>query len=134
MLAALIPLLGPVVERLVGLIPDPNAREKARAEMMQQLLEVFAKADQAQLEVNKAEAQSGSIFVAGWRPFIGWVCGAALAYQYIGRPLATALFDALGIVHAPVMIGLDENLWQLMLAMLGMGGLRTFEKMKGVTR
>jgi hypothetical protein len=134
MFAALIPLLGPLVERMVGLIPDPNAREKARAEMMQQLLEVFAKADQAQLEVNKAEAASGSVFVAGWRPFIGWVCGAALAYQYILRPALTGLFDALGIVHAPVLIGLDDNLWQLLLAMLGMGGLRTFEKMKGVAR
>jgi hypothetical protein len=134
MFAALIPLLGPLVERMVGLIPDPNAREKARAEMTQQLLEVFAKADQAQLEVNKAEAASGSLFVAGWRPFIGWVCGAALAYQYIVRPLATALFDALGIVHAPVLIGLDDNLWQLMLAMLGMGGLRTFEKIRGAAR
>jgi hypothetical protein len=134
MFAALIPLLGPLVERMVGLIPDPNARERARAEMMQQLLEVFAKADQAQLEVNKAEATSGSVFVAGWRPFIGWVCGAALAYQYILRPALTGLFDALGIVHAPALIGLDENLWQLMLAMLGMGGLRTFEKIRGAAR
>jgi len=134
MFSALLPVIGPIIERLVGLIPDPNARAKAQAEAMDRLLTVFSQADQAQLEVNKAEAQSGSVFVAGWRPFIGWVCGAALAYQYIGRPVATALFDAFGIHHAPVLIGLDENLWQLMLGMLGMGGLRTFEKMKGVSR
>jgi hypothetical protein len=132
MLAALIPAIAPLVERLVGLIPDANARDKARAELTTQLLDAFAKADQAQLEVNREEARSTSVFVAGWRPAIGWVCAAALGYQYILRPALTGLFDALGIAHAPVLIGLDENLWQLMLAMLGMGGLRTFEKMKGL--
>jgi hypothetical protein len=132
MLAALIPAIAPLVERLVGLIPDAGARERARAEMTTQLLEAFAKADQAQLEINREEARSASLFVAGWRPFIGWVCGAALAYQYIARPALTGLFDALGLAQAPVLIGLDDNLWQLMLAMLGMGGLRTFEKLRGL--
>ena len=132
--SALIPGLAPIITKLVGLIPDPAAAAKAKAEAEAQLLTVLSQADLAQLEVNKAEAQSGSLFVAGWRPAIGWVCASALAYQYIIRPAATALFDAFGLTHAPVLIGLDENLWQLMLAMLGMGGLRTFEKMKGVNR
>jgi len=130
-LAAFLPFVGPIIEKLVGLIPDPEARAKAQAEAMDRLLSVASQADQAQLEVNKAEAQSNSVFVAGWRPAIGWVCAAALAYQYIGRPVATGVFDLLGIHHAPVLIGLDDNLWQLMLAMLGMGGLRTFEKIRG---
>lgn len=134
MFAALIPVLGPIIEKLVGLIPDPNARAKAQAEAMDRILTVFSQADQAQIEVNKAEAQSSSVFVAGWRPFIGWVCGAALAYQYIGRPLLTMAFDAFHIAQAPVLIGLDDNLWQLLLGMLGMGGLRTFEKIKGAAR
>ncbi len=131
MLAALLPMLGPVLDKLVGLIPDPTAREKAKAEYMAQLLAVFAAADQQQNETNKAEAASGSLFVAGWRPFVGWVCGAALAFQYLVRPLLTA---AASVFHVPdfALPSLDDNLWQLMLGMLGMGGLRTFEKLNGV--
>ena len=133
-LGMLLPGLTPVVQKLVDLIPDPNARAKAAAEANERLLTVLSQADLAQLDVNKAEAQSGSLFVAGWRPAIGWVCAAALAYQYIVRPAATGLFDAFGLTHAPVLIGLDENLWQLMLGLLGLGSLRTYEKLKGVTR
>ena len=130
MLALLMPFLGPIVDKLVGMIPDPAAQEKARAEALAQIITAAQAADQAQNEVNKAEAASGSIFVGGWRPFIGWVCGAALAFHYIVRPLATM---ALTAMHRPDIIlpGLDDNLWQLMLGMLGMGGLRTYEKVKG---
>jgi hypothetical protein len=133
MFAALLPILGPIIGRLVDLIPDPNARAKAQAEAQAQLIEVLAKADNEQADVDKAEAANPNLFVAGWRPAIGWVCAAALAYQYVFRALITALFDAL---HwpAPVLLGLDDNLWQLMLGMLGMGGLRTYEKLKGVAR
>lgn len=131
MLALLMPLLGPIIEKLVGLIPDPAAKEKARAEAMAQVVAAAQAADQAQTDVNKAEAASGSIFVGGWRPFIGWVCGAALAFQYLGRPLAIAGASAFHMQGFDLP-GLDENLWQLMLGMLGMGGLRTFEKLKGV--
>ncbi|CAB4219402.1 Holin of 3TMs, for gene-transfer release [uncultured Caudovirales phage] len=131
MLALLMPFFGPIVDKLVGMIPDPVAQEKARAEAMAQIITAAQAADQAQNDVNKSEAASGSIFVGGWRPFIGWVCGAALAFQYIIRPLATM---ALTAMQRPDIIlpGLDDNLWQLMLGMLGMGGLRTYEKAKGV--
>lgn len=84
-----------------------------------------------QLEINKAEAGSPSVFVAGWRPFIGWICGMALAYQYLGRPLLTFLTIQMGATP-PVLIALDDNLWQLLFGMLGLGGLRTYEKTKGV--
>jgi hypothetical protein len=86
---------------------------------------------QGQLDVNRAEASSPSAFTSGWRPAIGWVCAAALACQYIARPL----LQWAGIVtgHAwPALPGIDGNLWELMLGMLGLGGLRTFEKTKGV--
>lgn len=131
MLSILLPMLGPVLDKLVSMIPDPAAREKAKSEYMAQMLAVFAAADQQQNETNKAEAASGSLFVAGWRPFVGWVCGAALAFQYLVRPILTA---AASVFHAPdfVLPSLDDNLWQLMLGMLGMGGLRTFEKLNGV--
>ena len=128
---AMIPALMPFLDKLLSFIPDQNAREKAKADYMASMLAVFAAADQQQNETNKAEAASSSMFVAGWRPFIGWVCGAALAFQYLARPLLTAVA---GVFHVPnfVLPGLDDSLWQLMLGMLGMGGLRTFEKMNGV--
>ena len=62
---------------------------------------------------------------------IGWVCALALAYQYLLKPLAMGILPNFGIAIAPLP-GLDDNLWQLMMGMLGMGGLRTFEKVQGV--
>lgn len=88
---------------------------------------------QGQIDTNKIEAANPSMFVAGWRPFIGWVCGLALVYQYLVRPLAAWAFAIAG--HPlPPMPGLDENLWELLAGMLGLGGLRSFEKVKGVAR
>lgn len=83
---------------------------------------------QGQLGVNKVEAASPSVFTSGWRPFIGWVCGAALVYQYLLRPLAGVIVVLLG--HPlPVLPSLDDNLWQLLTGLLGLSGLRTIEKL-----
>jgi hypothetical protein len=88
---------------------------------------------QGQLDINKTEAASSSTFVAGWRPAIGWVCAIALAYQYVIRPIA--IWILLTINHpVPQLPGLDDNLWQLMMGMLGMGGLRTYEKVAGLNK
>jgi len=126
---AAIPAVMPLVGKLFDLIPDGNARAKAEAEFQRALLDAAVKADADNREINKAEAQHQSIFVAGWRPFIGWVCGTALAFQYLIRPfwiwIAAIWFPA-----APVPPGLDGMLWELMCCMLGIGGLRTIEKMK----
>ena len=104
--------------------PDKSAAEAAQ-------LAAAVAIVQGQLDVNRAEASSPSAFTSGWRPAIGWVCALALACQYIARPL----LQWAGIVtgHAwPALPGIDGNLWELMLGMLGLGGLRTFEKTKGV--
>ena len=128
MFAALIPVLAPLLDRLVGhLCPDPAERQQAIMEALGKLTEN----DIEQLRVNTAEAGHASIFVAGWRPFIGWTCGAALAYTYILVPFLTFGF-ALADQAMPVLPMLDGNLWELMFGMLGMGALRTFEKVKGV--
>ena len=131
MLALLLPLLGPIIDKLTGLIPDPEARAKAQAEATAQVVAAVQAADQAQMQVNADEAKSNSVFVAGWRPAIGWVCACALGFQYLARPIVSGALAAAG--HADVVLpGLDDNLWQLMTAMLGMGALRSFDKVKGV--
>lgn len=82
-----------------------------------------------QSEINKMEAQHRSIFVAGWRPFIGWICGLALAYNFIIR-------DVIAWVSPDIMppaIQMDQ-LITILLGMLGLGGLRTFEKIKDKTK
>jgi hypothetical protein len=122
-------LAGRVADIVGRYIPDPA---KA-AEAAQRLAELASAERQAQVAVNAAEAGSASLFVAGWRPFIGWVCGSALVYQYLAAPLLPWLVNALG-GHVPAMPGLDGNLWELMLGMLGLGGLRTYEKVQGVAQ
>ena len=117
-----------VIDRLW---PDPAQAATAKLELIKLQQSGDLAQMTGQLDINKIEAASNSTFVSGWRPAIGWVCALALFYQYLVRPLAVAVFAAVG--HPlPVMPGLDENLWQLMMAMLGMGGLRTFEKVQGV--
>lgn len=118
--------------------PDPTQAAAAKLELFKaQQAGDFKEMDQAfeiakaQIGVNQTEAGNASTFVAGWRPFIGWVCGFALAYQYLLRPLVS--WGVLAAGHQlPSMPGLDDNLWQLMMGMLGMGGLRSYEKIKGV--
>ncbi|HET9643762.1 MAG TPA: 3TM-type holin, partial [Burkholderiaceae bacterium] len=89
--------------------------------------------DLAQVDVNKAEASSASVFVAGWRPFIGWVCGAACAWNWLGLSVAKFAFVAAG--HPVNLNPADlSEMWPLLLGMLGIGGMRTFEKVKGVTK
>ena len=83
------------------------------------------------MDVNKAEAASPNAFTSGWRPAIGWVCGLALLFQYILRPMLM-WFGVIAGHQWPPLPGIDDNLWQLMLGLLGLGGLRTFEKTKGV--
>lgn len=129
-LALLLPVLGPIVDRIFGrLIPDPEARQKAIVELYASL----QTSDLAQIQVNTEEAKSHSLFVAGWRPFIGWVCGLALFYQYLLTPIAVWVGFLVGhpIPQPPT---LDEHLWELMFGLLGMGALRSFEKLKGVAR
>lgn len=134
--AFLIPLLGSLLDKV---LPDPKVAEEAKLKVMQmaqdgQLAELTANKEitLAQLGVNTEEAKTGNIFIAGWRPFIGWICGGALAYQYIGRPIWMALAVGFGY-PPPILLPLDDNLWQLVLGMLGMGALRTYEKKAGVT-
>ena len=110
---------------IIGKIwPDKSAQEQAQ-------LAAAVAIVQGQLDINKAEATNPNAFTSGWRPAIGWVCAAALAAQYIARPMLQ--WGGIVAGHAwPTLPGIDDNLWQLMLGMLGLGGLRSYEKVKGV--
>lgn len=127
-LEAVLGLANSVIDRL---FPDPAQKAAAQLEVMKLQQSGELQQIMGQIEVNKIEAANASIFVSGWRPAIGWVCALALAYQYLLKPLAMGILPNFGIAIAPLP-GLDDNLWQLMMGMLGMGGLRTMEKMQGV--
>lgn len=119
---AIADLAGSVINKIW---PDKTEAEK------QQLAAAVAMV-QGQIEVNKAEAANPSVFVAGWRPFIGWVCGAALVYHYIVRPMLPWLLALLGKPMPPIPPLDMGDLITILLGMLGLGGLRTYEKKQGV--
>ncbi len=100
------------------------------AELEGKAQEIEANLMQAQIDINKIEAASTSIFVAGWRPFVGWICGIALFYHFIGYSLFqwVIAFSKIQVV-APAIN--TEGLLTVLFAMLGLGTLRTLEKVKG---
>ena len=127
-LTALLEVGSKVIDRLW---PDPIQRDAAKLELfkLQQAGELQAMI--GQLEINKEEAKSPSMFVSGWRPFIGWVCGAACAWNWIGLKVAlfVAAYFGKELHLAPADIG---EMMPVLLGMLGLGGLRTMEKIQGV--
>lgn len=113
-----------LIERLW---PDPTQAAQAKLELvkLQQSGELAQMT--GQLEINKVEATSANWFVAGWRPYIGWICGTGLAYQFLIYPILVA--------YQPKVVQLDMGtLLTLLAGMLGLGGLRTYEKAQGVAR
>ena len=104
--------------------------EKKAAELL--LMKVQQEPDKWQAEINKIEAGHRSIFIAGWRPFIGWVCGFGLAYAFIVKPVAQAILTSCNVLTLMPSIQTGE-LMTLVFAMLGMGGIRTYEKRHKLT-
>jgi Holin of 3TMs, for gene-transfer release len=127
-ISALLDLGGKVMDRV---FPDPAQAAAAKLEIMklQQSGELAQIA--GQMDINKVEAASASLFVSGWRPGIGWVCGAGFAVQFVIGPLAEWGSALYGIpVKFPQMdMG---TMMPLLLGMLGLGGMRTAEKLQGV--
>lgn len=131
-------LLMPLVTQLFDrLIPDPAERARQQAEFVKQLTDMAASQDAAQSAINLEEAKSGNLWVAGWRPLFGWVGGAAFAFQYLIKPMMLAFS---GFFPEKVMTALlnapsfDGDFWTLVLGLLGISGLRTYEKIKGVSK
>jgi len=136
-------LTGGVVDKALDMV-DKLIPDKTKANELKMQLETLRVTQdhelemaenqlaQAQIEVNKAEATNPSIFVSGWRPFIGWVCGTGIAYAFIIHPMAlfAASFTTVDLSRMP---SLDVGtLMSLVLSMLGIAGLRTVEKTQGV--
>jgi hypothetical protein len=120
--------------------PDPIEKQKAQLALLQmqqsgQLAQLTADTQlaQAQDEINKAEAANASSFVSGWRPFIGWICGAAIGYMLLLRPILPWVIAVVGGKPVPPMpeVSLNDVL-MLLGPMLGLGAMRTVEKIQGV--
>lgn len=131
LITALLPIVGEVLDRV---IPDKAAADKVKLEMQAKIIDAANQGALAQVEVNKEEAKHASIFVAGWRPFIGWICGTGLGWAFVGQPVANWAVAVFGVKVTALPVLPTDNLMELVIAMLGLGALRTFEKSKGVVK
>jgi len=127
-------LIGPVTGLLDKFVEDKDQKNALAHEIATLAEKQAHEAAMAQAATNQAEAKHGSVFVAGWRPFIGWTCGVALAYHFVLTPLILFGVSVAGI-EIPALPAFDmDSLMTVLLGMLGLGGLRTYEKSKGLTK
>jgi hypothetical protein len=123
-------LINQIGQAVRQVLPNPEAQREFDLKIM----ELAAKAEEqetqlalGQIDINKIEAGSANLFVAGWRPFIGWTGGVALGYTWIISPLLKAIF---GLDELPALDA--DAIWPIIAAMLGLGTMRSFEKSRGV--
>lgn len=127
-------LIGPVSSLLDKFVEDADQKAKLAHEIATMSQRHAQELALAQINVNAAEAASGSLFKGGWRPFIGWTCGLAFFYHFVGQPLAIFILTISG-VEIPALPEFEmETLLTVLGGMLGIGGLRTYEKQKGLTQ
>ncbi len=127
-------LIGPVTGLLDKFIEDKDQRAKLAHEIATMAERQMHEANMGQIEINKAEAQHRSIFVAGWRPFLGWGLSFAMIWHFVLAPV-TMFVCAYAGVEIPELPVFDmDSLLTVLMGMLGLGGLRTFEKVKKVTK
>lgn len=131
-----LPLITGVLDKI---IPDPQAQAAAKMKLIEmeqsgdlKELEASIQRDLAQIALNQQEAQSPSLFKSGWRPAVGWICVLGLAYTTILYPLLTWMAIVWNITPPPNLS--VEVLMPILLGMLGLGGMRSFEKFKGLTK
>lgn len=125
------PALGKVTERFID---GKASTEELHAEANKHAISADVQLALAQIQLNTKEAEHQSIFVAGWRPFVGWTCAVALAFNYVALPLGefvALLSGYTGAFPQPLDFSVMSS---VLLGMLGLGGLRTFEKSKGIAK
>ena len=127
------PVIGIIGDVLDKVIPDNNAKQKAKADIEKALVDNASKINLAQAETNKIEAGHRSIWVAGWRPCLGWIAALGFGWMFVLQPIAQWIMLLTG--HAvPLPDFQTDALIELTFAMLGLAGLRTYEKQKGLTK
>jgi hypothetical protein len=120
------------VDLIDKFIPDTDAKNRAKEAWQLRVLEIAAQEATQQSQTNTAEAAHASLFVSGWRPFVGWACGFAFAWICFGQPLFSWTYVLITKQPAPVVELPTEMLMTVLLGMLGLGTLRTLERIKGV--
>jgi hypothetical protein len=133
-MALLNALIGPVTGLLDKFVEDKDQKAALAHEISTMADRHAQELALAQVEVNKAEAASNSVWKGGWRPFVGWVCGAAFAYHFVLQPLAIFGLAAYGMEVPPLPNFDMGQLMTVLMGMLGLGGLRSFEKYKHVAK
>ena len=130
-------LIGAGLKILDKVIPDPTAKAEAQLKLLQlkqagefKELEADLQMAQGQIDINKEEAKSPQLFVSGWRPFVGWTCGFGFFYMAVFRPISQALLVLVWPqINFPAIE--TEMLFVMLANLLGFGGYRTFERVKG---
>ena len=124
---------GDTLKTVGTVIDDLHFSGEEKEKLKLQMKEIDAKLKEKQLDINKVEAGHRSIFVSGWRPFLGWISGLSIGYVYLFQPILDMILQMFGVKVDWVVLDLGQ-LMPLILGMLGLGGLRSFEKAKGLTK
>jgi hypothetical protein len=126
--------LSAVTELVSKFVPDRDLQIKIQNELAIKLAEIEAQQIASQAEINKAEAQSGNKFASSWRPLVGYICAVAFAWQFIGQPFFSFFYVMITHQPAPVVALQADALMSLLFGLLGISGMRSWEKIKGVTK
>ena len=124
---------GDTLKTVGTVIDDLHFSGEEKEKLKLQMKEIDAKLKEKQLDINKAEASHRSVFVSGWRPFLGWVSGLSIGYVYLFQPILDMILQMFGVEVDWVVLDLGQ-LMPLEIGMVGLGGLRSFEKAKGLTK
>ena len=124
---------GDTIKAVGNVIDDMHFSGEEKEKLKLQMKEIDAKLQEKQLDINKAESSHRSVFVSGWRPFLGWISGLSIGYVYLFQPILDMILQMFQVQVDWVQLDLGQ-LMPLVLGMLGLGGLRTFEKARNLTK
>ena len=127
-------LIGPATKLLDKVIEDKDQKAKLAHELATMADKLAHEQQLAQLAINKEEASSGSLFKGGWRPFVGWICGIAFFYHFVCQPVIVFVLTIFGVTIVNLPEFEMNTLLTVLGGMLGIGGLRSYEKSKGLTK
>ena len=127
-------LVDPVSDILGKVVEDKDQKARLAHEIATMAERHAQELAKGQIDINKEEAKSRNIFIAGWRPFVGWTCGLALFWHFLGLPVTLFVTGWFNLQHPPLPEFDMQSLMTVLLGMLGLGGMRTFEKFKGITK